>query len=525
MHRQTALAALLCAGAILLAGCASVAPASQPGTAAAGGERIAHQAAESTTFSDLDPASACVTQPWILGNVYETLTRYNLPGAEPFIIPGLATEWSVAEDGMTWTFKLREGVKFHDGSDFDAEAVKFTVERNQELNQCSAYIYSAVETIETPDPHTVVFHLSEPAPMDAILASVYNAWISSPSVKDKDAAWFNAGNDAGTGPYRMAQYEPGQRMVLGRFDDYWRGWEGGEFDKIVFELIGDMTTAEQMLRAGQLDFASSRALTPEQMTGLDAEDTLQLITTPGYGNWYIFLDHRRAPTDNQLVRQALAYSFPYESVLANTDLGKGTRAHGVVPVTVWGHDLEPLPYNFDLEKAKTLLAEAGYPDGFEFTMSFDPEERTMAELWQAELAKINVTLKLAESDFGTRWEIAMVSDSPTAPEANTIFWGPDVIGPFTYLAPFSMEVLPDYNFSRYDNAEYNALIKEANFLAVTNQQAAIEKFVAAQRLLSEDAAAIFIMDKPDLSVMASDLTGYTPNPAYGFMIPWYDLRR
>ena len=149
----------------------------------------------------------------------------------------------------------------------------------------------------------------------------------------------------------------------------------------------------------------------------------------------------------------------------------------------------------------------------------------MAELWQAELAKINVTLNLAQADFTTRWETAMVSDSPTAPEANTIFWGPDVIGPYTYLAPFSMEVLPDYNFSRYDNAEYNALIDEANVLAVTDRDAANEKFVAAQRMLRDDVAAIFIMDKPDLSVVASDLKGYTPNPAYGFTIPWYDVRR
>ncbi len=392
---------LLSLSLILLVGCVPIAPPPLP-VAAAAPERIARQAAESTTFSDLDPASACVTQGWILGNVYETLTRYNLPGAEPFILPGLAKEWSVSADGMTWTFLLRQGVKFHDGTDFNAEAVKFTVERNQTLNQCSAYIYSPVTAIETPDAHTVVFQLSEPAAMDAILASVFNAWITSPSVADKDNAWFSAGNDAGTGPYRMAQYEPGQRMVLERFDDYWQGWKGDEFDKIVFELIGDMTTAEQMLRAGQLDFATSRALSPEQMLSLDGEESLRLIATVGYGNWYVFLDHRRAPTDNPLVRQALAYSFPYDAVLANTNLGKGSRSHGVVPVTVWGHDPEPLPYTLDLDKARSLLTEAGYADGFAFSMGFDPEERPMAELWQAELAKIGVTLTLAQADFMTR---------------------------------------------------------------------------------------------------------------------------
>ena len=510
---------------LALAGCAPVRPAGTPSTGVITSERIARQAAESTTFADLDPASACVTQAWVLGNVYETLTRYNTPGAEPFIVPGLATEWSVSEDGLTWTFKLREGVKFHDGTDFTSEAVKSTVERNQELNTCSAYIYSAVESIETPDPATVVFNLSAPAPMDATLASVFNAWIMSPAAADKDSAWFNDGGDAGTGPYRIAQYEPGQRMVLERFDDYWGGWTGDEFDKVVYELIGDMTTAEQMLRAGELDFASSRALSPEQMASLDGEDALDLIATPGYGNWYIFLDYRRAPLDNPLVREALAYSFPYDAVLANTNMGKGTRAHGAVPAIVDGHDPEPLPYTFDLDKAAALLAEAGLADGFEFSMGFDPEERTMAELWQAELAKIGVKLNLEQADFMTRWETAMVSDSPAAPAANTIFWGPDIIGPYTYLAPFNMAVLPDWNFSRYDNPAFNALADEANVLAVTDREAANAKFIAAQRMLRDDVAAIFIMDKPDLSVIASDLTGYTPNPAYGFTIPWYEVRR
>ena len=125
------------------------------------------------------------------------------------------------------------------------------------------------------------------------------------------------------------------------------------------------------------------------------------------------------------------------------------------------------------------MAEAGYGDGFEFSIGFDPEERPMAELWQAELSKIGVKLNLEQADFSTRWETAMVSDSPMAPEANTIFWGPDVIGPYTYLVPFNMAVLPDWNFSRYDNPEYNALIDEANLLAVTDPAAAEEKFLTA----------------------------------------------
>ena len=155
-----------------------------------------------------------------------------------------------------------------------------------------------------------------------------------------------------------------------------------------------------------------------------------------------------------------------------------------MPVIVAGHDPEPLPYTYDLEKAAALLAEAGLADGFEFSMGFDPEERTMAELWQAELAQIGVKLNLEQADFMTRWETAMVSDSPDAPAANTIFWGPDIVGPYTYLVPFNMAVLPDWNFSRYDNPAYNALIDEANVLAVTDREAANAKFIEAQRMFA-----------------------------------------
>jgi len=324
----------------VLSGCAAapLAPASPQPPAVevtpAAGANVAYAAVEPAAFADFDPSSACTSELWVLVNVYETLTRYTPLGSKDALQPGLATSWTVTDEGMTWTFKLREGAKFHDGADFDASAVKRSIERTQDLGQCAAFLLEPISEIQTPDPYTVVFNRAYPAPLDSILASPYGAWIMSPDAADKNAAWFAAGNEAGTGPYRFARYEPGQRLVVQRFDDYWRGWQSDQFDAVVFEMVDDPVAAEQMLRAGELDFANQVILTPDQMASLDGQNGLRLDAAPSFGNWVIFLNHRRPPTDDLRVRQALAYSFPYESVIAHTMLGQGTLAHGAVPTSL-----------------------------------------------------------------------------------------------------------------------------------------------------------------------------------------------
>ncbi len=486
---------------------------------------IARVAAEPTTFADFDPSSACTAELWPLINAYETLTKYALPGSPAPLAPGLATSWEVADDGMTWTFHLREGVKFHGGTDFDAAAVKFAIERTKQLGQCSAYLFEPVTAIEILNEQTVVFKLAYPAPLDAILASPYGAWIMSPAVNDKDAAWFAAGNEDGTGPYRFVQYEPGQRLVLSRFSGYWGGWQPGQFDTVVFESLDDSVAAEQMVRAGELDFATQVNLLPEQMAALDAKAGVRLDVAPGVGNWMIFLNHRRTPTDDRRVRQALAYSFPYALVAANTLLGEGTIAHGAVPTSVWGHVPEPSPYVDDLGNTRALLAEAGYANGLAITFSYDPKQETLAELWRANLAEIGVTLTLEPADFPVRWDTAR-SAPDTAPHAFMLGWVPDVVDPYSYLFNmFHSEPQPLWNLGFYSDPAFDALIDGANRQSATDQEAAAAQYIRAQQMLDADAAAIYALEVPDLAVIAEDISGFISNPAYPHLAIWYDLRR
>jgi peptide/nickel transport system substrate-binding protein len=481
------------------------------------------QVAEAGTFLDLDPSASCVGEHWVLANVYETLTRYAPPGSAEIVRPLLATSWAVAEDGLTWTFHLRHDVQFHDGTPLTAAAVKFSIERNRDRNACSGYLYDPVSAIETPDAHTVVLRLRYPAPLDLILSSTYAAWIMSPSVAEREDDWF-AANDAGSGPYRIIRYEPGQRLVIGRFGDYWGGWQPGQIEQVVFELVEDAVAVEQMLAAGQLDFATINVLSAEQITALDSSEHLRMDVTPGGANELILLNHRRAPTDNPLVRQALAYSYPYEDVIAATYGGRGSRAHGAVPVTVWGHNPSASRYTFDLNKARTLLAAAGYEDGLELTFAYDPGQDVHAELWQAALAEIGVTLHLARADWAIRWE-TQKSDPVQAPHAYMLSWFPDVVGPYSYLfSMFHSEDSPVFNLGFYSDPAFDALIEEGNILSGSDRAAAGARFIAAEGLLAADAAAIFIQDVPDMHVIAEDLQGYVSNPAYTHVVFWYEVK-
>ena len=512
--------------ALLLAGCAAPANPEIAAPSPAGAvERVARTLAAPGTLADLDPSSACVVEYQVLMNVYDTLTVYTPPGSAEAVRPGLATAWESSPDGLTWTFHLREGVTFRDGAPADAAAVKFSIERNREKSTCAAYIYDALDAIATPDAQTVLFTLRYPAPLDLILASGIAAFIMSPAAAEQDGAWFNAGNDLGSGPYRIAQYDVGQRLVLERNPGYRDGWQAGQLDRVIFELIDDPVVAEQMLAAGEIDYVPASFMNDAQVTALAQQPHLRLDITASLSNELILLNHRRAPTDNPLVREALAYSFPYDEVIANTWLGKGTQAHGAVPVAVWGHDPDAPAVRPDPAKARALLAEAGYTDGLELTFTFDTQQRVTAELWQAALAEIGVTLQLEEAEWMIRWENAR-SDPANAPQAYMISWLPDVVGPYTYLYNlFHSQEPTSFNLGFYSDPAFDALADEGNVLSGADRAAAAEKFIAAQRMLGAGFAAIFIQDLPDPHLVAADLQGVVNNPAYSNGVFWVEVRR
>ena len=469
-------------------------------------------------FPDLDPATSFSNDGAIMANVYESLTRY-VPGQgdQPAKVePLLAEKWDVSADGLTWTFHLRQGVKFHDGADLTADAVKQSIEWTVKTAGGASFIWAPVSAIAAPDAATVVFTLSSPQPLDMIAASGFAAWIVSPSVLDKDNAWFNAGNGSGTGPYKMERYEPGQRCILTKNDSYWGG--APFFDKAVFAVVEDPVLTQNMIESGDADWTYS--IPYDNLEGLKANPDLSVVSNASFQTLFGMYNVKKAPLDNPKVRQALSLAFPYDDVIKSGTAGLASRAKGVIPAGIWGHDdAAPIP-NTDLDAAKALLAEAGVTSA-DLTMTFatgDSLESVAGELWKANLATLGINLTLEPMAWEAQWQLAK-SDPASAQDIFVMYWWPTYVTPYDYLFNlFHSEASPNYNLGYYANADYDKMIDDAAALSGTDRAKAEGMFIEAQRKVVTDAAAVFMLDLPNVHVIRSDVKGYVDNPAYGHVV-------
>ncbi len=484
-----------------------------------------------TTFPDIDPSISFSNDSVITSNAYETLVWYNPPGSEEVLRPGLAERWETNEDATEWTFYLRQGVKFHDGTDLNAEAVKYSIDRTMEMGVGAAYIWDPVEAINVIDDYTVQFKLKYPAPLDLIAASGYGAWIFSPSCieaqGDKISEWLNEGHDCGSGPYMIESRERGQRLIMKKFDDYWGGWQPGQFDRIVFEVVEDPTVRQQMIEAGEADVTYE--LPRENLDSLDARDDVTVYTNPSFQNLLGLLNHRKPPLDNVKVRQAISYAFPYKQFIESVMQGYAVQAHGPVPTGMWGFSEELFQYYHDLDKAKELLAEAGYPEGgFKLLMTYatgDLDEQQVGELWKAELAKLGIELEVQGMAWESQWDLAK-SDPTKAQDILVFYWWPDIVSPYCFLhGMFHCEEEILFNLGYYCNPEFDEMIDKANELSGSDREEAERLFIEAQKMLIENADAVFFYDVANTHILRSDIKGYVDNPAYPHVVFFYQLSR
>lgn len=526
LHKQLVaiLLVLLLSASLLLAGCGGSDSGQKPDQ---GQMQIAVYAFNSEPVLDWDPSVEFSNGIVVMNNIYETLLKYD--SLHDKIEPVLATEYSKSEDSLTWTFKIRQGVKFHDGTDLNAEAVKFSIDRTIELGKGAAYIWSCVKEINVVDDYTVEFKLNYPAPLDLIASSGYAAFIMSPTaVKNNPEDWLSQGNAAGTGPYMLQSFKMGQEVVLTKFEQYWKGWEGQHFDKVVFQKIPETASRRQMVEKGDADITLE--LPYEDVNALKGNANVTIIEEPSFQDLMFFLNCEKKPLDNVRVRQALSYAFPYEEVVKYAMGDYATQSKGAIPLGHWGHGADLPQYTYNLEKAKELLAEAGYADGgFKLLLTYmsgDEAEKKAAELFKSQLAKLNIELEIRAMPWESQWEMAKSPEPGKRQDIFVMYWWPDFASPYSWLLNlYHSEDHPMYNMGYWKNAEFDRMIDAANETSGIDRAKAEQMYIDAQKILVDEAPAIFAYDKKSVYVLNKSFKGYEYNPIYPNVVFFYDTYR
>jgi ABC-type transport system substrate-binding protein len=474
-----------------------------------------------------DPIKSFSTEALYMANFYEQLLRVNPPdAAEPFT-PLLAESWEVSEDGLTWTFNLRDGVFFHDGEPLTATAVKLSLEAAAERAGAS-FIWFPLDSINVVDDLTVDIVTSYPASIDLIASSLYGAWIVSPAALEAAAAdetYFEAGIEAGTGPYMLESYTPDLEVLMTAFDSYWGGWEEGQYDKVLVQIVPEAVQQQQMLEGGEVDLALR--IPQENYATFADREGYTLVSEPAYFNYLGFFNTLRPPFDNATVRQALSYAIPYQDIIDVATFGQATQARGAAPAGVWPYTEDVNQYSQDLDMARQLLEEAGYADGFDMRLTYAAENSTeerFAPLIKDAFAEIGVNVEIEPILFNQQWEEAK-TDPENAQDMFLLLYWPTYsdAGSDNLWSMFRSSAAPFFNLSYWANEQFDALIDEAGVLTVTDPERAQELYNEAQNLMVEEAPAVFFFDTKAPFVIPDHVGGFDYNINYPFATFFYDL--
>ncbi len=502
-RRTAAIAAVVLVAialSMVLAACGSSGgTTSSPAAAGSGGIL---RLASWMTLTTWDPRASAADEPLYLANLYEPLLYTNPPGsAEPFT-PCLATSWNVSKNGLTWTFHLRQGVKFHDGTPFTSAAVKYSLEATKKLGLGAAYMWFPVTKITTPDDYTVKITTEYAAPIDRCASAMYGAWIFSPKTKGKSQKWWDTPNEAGTGPYTLVSYKPNEELVFKRFPDYWGGWKPGQFEQVVVKQVSEAATQRQMLEAGEVDFADG--LSRDSVPALENNPAVKIVKEHSVQNEVLMFNTQHKPLDNVKVRQALSYALPYQDILEAATNGYGEVSQGPIPRELYPHDPSMGQYTYDLTKAKQLLSEAGYPNGgFKLLMTYASDDAygsKFAPLVKEAFAKVGVTVDLQPLLFEQQWAKAKGPAKDRQDIFELVWWPGFPDGYDTLYSLFHTEADPSqlvWNMCYWSDKDYDTTIDSAFSDEPTNAAKAQDLYNQAQQTLYEQALAGCLFD-PDM---------------------------
>lgn len=434
----------------------------------------------------------------VLFNIFEGLVKPNSDGE---MIPAVAEKYTLSEDGTTYTFTLREGVKFHNGQTVTAEDVVYSINRcaavpeGQEKPLVAAF--SAVKSVEALDEKTVAVTIAQ---RDLEFISYMTAAIIPADYENQDTA------PVGTGPFKFVSRTPQQDFVMERFEDYWGApaW----LDKVTYKICENADALVMNLNGGSIDLCAH--LTSAQASQLNQnfqvlEGTMNLVQA-------IYLNNQAKPFDNQLVRQALCYAIDRQGIMDMVADGHGTAVGSSIYPAFTKYFLPELvdKYPHDVAKAKELLAQAGYPDGFDMTISvpnnYQPHMAT-AEVVAEQLREVGINVTIQPVEWST-W-------------LDTIYNGRQFQATVVGVDAANMTAramlerfTSDYgkNFINYNNPAYDTLFQQA--INAQDEATQTDLYKQMESMLADTAANVYIQDLCDLVAMRQDLGGLKFYPIY-----------
>lgn len=440
----------------------------------------------------LDPTAgaAAAIDEVVYANIFEGLTRIDKNGV---VKPALASSWTISEDQKTYTFMLQKGVTFHDGASFEADDVVFSLDRARAEESVNAQkaLFKPIESVRAKDAHTVVVKLSQPTG-----GFLFNLGWGDAIIVDKASAEKNKSHPVGTGPFKFSKWVKGDRIVMVRNDAYWG--TPARLEKATIKIIPDPAAAVSAMMAGDIDgFANFPA--PESLAQFKSDPRFSVVIGTTEGETILSTNNQQGPFKNLKVRQAIAHALDRKAIIDGAMFGYGT------PIGTHFAPHHPAyvdliaTHAYDLEKAKQLLAEAGYPDGFKGVIKLPPPSyaRRGGEIVASQLRKIGIQLEIVPVEWA-QW-------------LDQVFKNKDYdLTIVSHTEPMDIGIYgrDDYYFA-YDSPEFKGLMKKLD--ATVETDARYKILGDAQRLISADCVNGFLFQLAKHGVWNKNIRGLWEN--------------
>lgn len=449
----------------------------------------------------LDPTAgaAAAIREVTYANVFEGLTRIG-PNGE--VLPDLAESWTISDDGKVYTFKLHTGVKFHDGADFSADDVKFSLDRARAENSLNAQkqLFAAIDKVDVVDPATVKVTLTHPQG-----SFLYNMGWGDAVIVSPKSADTNKEKPVGTGPFKFDSWAKGSSVTLVKTDHYWGA--PAFLEKVEFRIVPDAAAAVPALLSG--DIQAFPFFDPDSVSQVKDDPRFKVVVGATEGETILSINNKKPPFDKLQVRQAISYALDRKAIIdgASAGLGLPIGSH-MSPANKYYVDLTGR-YPHDVAKAKELLKEAGLENGFKATLKLPPTSyaRLGGEIIASELRDVGIDLEIIPVEWA-QW-------------LDQVFTKKDYdLTIVSHTEPNDIDIYSrkDYYFN-YDNPTFNKVIAD---LELTSDEAKRkELYVQAQKILADNAVVGFLYELPKVGVWDAKLQGLWENAP----IPANDLTK